>query len=39
MIEHADSHCIKQTPSTVFYCEDESVMDGENSKKVSKLLR
>ena len=39
MIEHVDSQCKKQSPATVFYCEDEAAMDGESSKKVSKMLR
>jgi extradiol dioxygenase family protein len=39
MIEHVDSKCKDQSPSTVFYCEDEALMDGDNSKKVSKLIK
>jgi hypothetical protein len=39
MIEHVDSKCKDQAISTAFFCEDEAVMDGEEAKKVSKLIK
>ena len=39
MIEYTDKHCKTQKMSTVFLCEDQSLMQGDAAKKVSDLIR
>ena len=39
MIEHVDQHCTKQNISTVFLCENDTLLQGDQARNLTQIIR